>query len=196
MISATAIDKHVEQLFAVMKRIHAALTKAGVEYRIVGGMAVFFQVSERDPNAARFTRDVDIAVARRDLQRITEAAEEFGFRYRHAAGLDILVDAEQPKARSAVHLLFTGEKVKPDSVEPVPDFSTAPTITQEGILLAPVADLLRMKLTSFRLKDKTHVVDLDSVGLITPEVEQTLPETLRLRLKQVREEEAQSGSVE
>src|SRR5450755_2445086 len=114
MISATSIDRHVEQLFEVMKRIHAALTKAGVDYRIIGGMAVFLQVSERDHNAARFTRDVDVAVDRKDLQRIAAAAAEFGFRYRHAAGLDMLVDAEQPKARSAVHLIFAGEKVRPD----------------------------------------------------------------------------------
>jgi hypothetical protein len=30
-------------------------------------MAVFFQVSERDPDAARLTRDVDVALDRGDL---------------------------------------------------------------------------------------------------------------------------------
>jgi len=194
MISATAIDRHVEQLFEVMKRLHAALTKAGVEYRIIGGMAVFFQVSERDANAARFTRDVDVAVDRKDLQRIADVAGEFGFRYRHAAGLDTLVDAKEPKARSAVHLIFLGEKVRPEYFEPVP-FSQ-PTVTQEGILLAPVVDLVHMKLTSFRLKDKTHLVDMDGVGLITPEIEATLAEPLRRRLQQVREEENQSAGAE
>jgi hypothetical protein len=107
----------------------------------------------------------------------------------------MLVNAEQPRARSAVHLVFVREKVRPEDLAPIPPFSP-PAIAEEGILLAPVADLLRMKLTSFRLKDKTHVVDLDSVGLITAEIEASLPEALRVRLKQVREEEAQSGSVE
>lgn len=195
MITVAAYDRHVEQLFELMRRLHAALTKAEVEYRIVGGMAVFFQVSERDPDAARLTRDVDVAVDRSDLQRIARAAEDFGFRYQHAAGIDMLVDEKQPKARSAVHLLFVREKVRPDYLEPVPGFST-PTITAEGILLAPVADLLRMKLTSFRLRDKTHVIDMDSVGLITPEIEAALPEALRRRLQQVREEEAQSTGAE
>ncbi|HYL73251.1 MAG TPA: hypothetical protein VEU96_03550 [Bryobacteraceae bacterium] len=185
----------MEQLFEVMKRLHTALTKAGVDYRIIGGMAVFFQVSERDPNAARFTKDVDVAVSRNDLQRIAEVAGEFGFRYRHAAGLDMLVDAKEPKARSAVHLIFSGEKVRPDYLEPVPGFSP-PTVTQEGILLAPVVDLVHMKLTSFRLKDKTHLVDMDGVGLITPEIESTLAEPLRRRLQQVREEENQSAGAE
>jgi len=73
-------------------------------------------------------------------------------------------------------------------LEPVPDFSQ-PTVTEEGILLAGVADLVRMKLTSFRLRDKTHIADMDAVGLITPEIEAELSETLRKRLEQVRAEE-------
>jgi len=43
-----------------------------------------------------------------------------------------------------------------------------------------------MKLTSFRLKDKVHIQDLDGVGLITAEIEASLPEALRERLKEVR----------
>jgi len=195
MITVRAYDRHVEQLFELMRRLHAALTKAEVEYRIVGGMAVFFQISERDPDAARLTRDVDVAIDRNDLQRISRASSEFGFRYQHAAGIDMLVDAKEPKARSAVHLLFVREKVRPDYLEAVPGFSQ-PTVTSEGILLASVSDLLRMKLTSFRLRDKTHVIDMDSVGLITLEIEAALPDALRRRLQQVREEEAQSSGAE
>lgn len=195
MISAAAVDRHLEQLFDVLKRLHHALTQAAIEYRIVGGMGIFLQVSERSHDAARLTRDVDVAVDRKDLQQIAKAAENFGFRYRHAAGVDMLVDAREPKARSAVHLVFIREKVRPEYLEPVPGFSK-PTVTQEGILLAPVADLVRMKLTSFRLKDKVHLIDLDSVGLITPEIEQSLPEALRARLEQVRKEERQSTGAE
>ena len=195
MITVRAYDRHVEQLFELMRRLHSALTEAEVEYRIVGGMAVFFQVSERDPDAARLTRDVDVAIDRNDLQRISRVAADFGFKYQHAAGVDMLVDAKKPKAGSAVHLLFVREKVRPDYLEAVPGFSV-PTITAEGILLASVSDLLRMKLTSFRLRDKTHVIDMDSVGLITPEIEGALPDSLRLRLQQVRAEEAQSSGAE
>jgi len=195
MITATAYDRHVEQLFDVIKRLHEALTKAGVDYRIIGGMGVFFQITDRDPNAARLTRDVDVAINRCDLQRIAAAVEGFGFRYRHAAGVDMLVDASQPKARSAVHLVFVQEKVRSEYLEPVPGFSK-PTLTEEGYLLAPVSDLLRMKLTSFRIKDKTHIIDMDSVGLITPEIEDSLSEPLRRRLQQVRDEERQSTGAE
>jgi len=195
MIDATALDRHVEQLFEVMDRLHTALAKAGIAYRIVGGMAVYFQVSERDPMAGRFTRDVDIAVDRRDLQRIAQAAEAFGFQYRHVAGVDMLVDAKQPKARSAVHLVFIREKVRPDNLEPVPEFSEA-VVVKQGLLLAPVADLLKMKLISFRIKDKTHIIDMDGVGLITREIENSLSGPLRRRLQQVRDEERQSAGAE
>ena len=34
-------------------------------------------------------------------------------------------------------------------------------MTREGILLAPVADLGRMKLTSYRLMDRVHLQDMD-----------------------------------
>jgi hypothetical protein len=195
MITATALDKHVEQLFDVLRRLHSALTEARIEYRIVGGLAIFLQVSERSHDAARLTRDIDAAVDRKDLERIAKAVEAFGFRYRHIAGVDMLVDANEPKTRSAVHLVFIDEKVRPEYLEPVPGFST-PTVTQEGILLAPVADLVRMKLTSFRLKDKVHLLDMDSVGLITPEIENALPGALKNRLDQVRKEEPQSTGAE
>jgi hypothetical protein len=43
-----------------------------------------------------------------------------------------------------------------------------------------------MKLTSFRLKDQVHIQDMDSVDLITREIETGLPDVLRQRLAQVR----------
>lgn len=49
--------------------------------------------------------------------------------------------------------------------------------------------MVRMKLISFRLRDKTHIIDMDSAGLITPEIEAGLPDVLRARLNQVRDEE-------
>jgi len=185
VLSITAIDRHVEQLFEVLTRLAKAFAEAGLEYRVVGGVAVFLHVEERDPLAARLTRDIDIAVDRRDLDRITAAVRLFGFEYRHAAGVDMLVDAAQPHARSAAHLVFVREKVRPDYLEPVPDFSP-PARAKEGLLLAPVADLVRMKLTSYRLKDRVHLKDLDAVRLITPEMEAQLPEPLRERLREVR----------
>jgi hypothetical protein len=185
MITAKAYSTHMDQLFERLKRLHAALGSAGIEYRVIGGLAVFLQVSLRKPGRGRTTEDVDIAIDRRELKRIAKAAEKFGFRYRHAAGLDMLVDAEEPRASTAVHMVFINEKVRPEYLEAVPGFSE-PTRTEEGILLAPVADLVKMKLTSFRMKDQLHLKDLDSAHLITPEIEASLPEALRARLAEVR----------
>ena len=89
----------------------------------------------------------------------------------HAAGFT------SPSARSCVHLIFVGEEFLPAAE------------SFEGALVAPVADLVRMKLTSFRLKDKVHIQDLDGVGLITSEIEAQLPDLLRQRLAEVRASE-------
>ncbi|HVP46093.1 MAG TPA: hypothetical protein VMT32_05900 [Bryobacteraceae bacterium] len=177
-------EKQVDQIVDLARRFAAALSEARVEYRIVGGLAVYLHVNEIDALAARLTRDIDASVKRADIETITRIVKAFGLEFRHVAGLDMLVDTQAPRARSAVHLIFVNEKVRPDYLEPVPDFSAAPTIN--GLLVAPVADLVRMKLTSFRDKDRVHIRDLDSVGLITGEIETRLPPNLRERLKQVR----------
>jgi len=55
-----------------------------------------------------------------------------------------------------------------------------------GLRLIPLADLVRMKLTSFRLKDQTHLKDLEEAGLITSDVEASLSPILAERLAYVR----------
>ena len=187
-ITVAAYDAHVQQLRDTIRRVTQAFAEARIDYRVVGGLAVFFHVHERDPLAARTTRDVDVAVDRNQLAAIIEAVRPFGFVYRHAAGLDMLLDAREPKARSAVHLVFVREKVRPHYVEAVPAFSV-PTRTVEGVLLAPVVDLIRMKLTSYRLKDRVHIQDMDTVGLITSDIEAQLSELLLARLREVRASE-------
>jgi hypothetical protein len=41
----------------------------------------------------------------------------------------MLVQADDPPARRAVHMLFTGERVKADSPEPTPDLGEDRTIS-------------------------------------------------------------------
>jgi hypothetical protein len=65
-----AYDFHVDQLLDTVRRLVQALTRAGIEYRVIGGVAVFLHVHERDPGAARSTRDVDVAVDRAQLQAL------------------------------------------------------------------------------------------------------------------------------
>jgi hypothetical protein len=186
-LTAAAFDIHVEQLFARLQQLHAILSRAGIPYRVVGGLAVFLHVSQRDPLRARLTADVDAAIRRTDLPLTIQAAAEAGWLYRHVAGVDMLVEAGQERVRSAVHFVFLNEKVRPDYLEAVPESPAEQTA--EGIPVASVEDLVRMKLTSYRLKDRVHIQDLDAVGLITPQIVAALPEPLQARLSEVRASE-------
>jgi hypothetical protein len=181
----TLFENKVERLYDVSVRLASVLEGAGIPYQIIGGFAVFLHVDSVDPLGARLTRDVDITVDRARLQEIVAAVEPAGFRYRHVAGVDMLVDAKEPRARSAVHLVFANEKVRPEYIDVAPGISRPERSTRE-YWIAPVADLVRMKLTSFRLRDKVHIQDLDSARLITQEIEEGLSEALRGRLAEVR----------
>jgi len=180
----TFFEKRVQDLFDLAARVNEAFVSAGLGYRVVGTLAAYLYVEEREPDAGRLTKDIDICVRREDLPEIAEAVAPFGLQHRHVAGVDMLVQVNQPSARRAVHLVFAGEKVRPDYSEPAPQLGTAHVI--QGVPLIGLADLIRMKLTSFRLRDQTHLKDLDEVGLITGEIERELPEALRSRLAKVR----------
>jgi hypothetical protein len=175
----------VEQLFTLANVVERAFASAGIEYRVVGGLAVYLYVEEREPDAGRLTKDIDITVRREDLAAIASAVEPFGLQYRHVAGVDMLVQAGQPSARRAVHMIFSGEKVREEYSEAAPDIGDCRVL--HGVRLVPVEDLIRMKLTSFRLKDAMHLKDLDEVGVITHEIESGLSPIQQDRLHQVRE---------
>jgi hypothetical protein len=172
----TFFEVRLQDLFSLAARVEKAFSGAGIEYRVVGGLAAYLYVEESEADAGRLTKDIDIVVRRADLSRIAEAVEAFGLEYRHAAGVDMLVQKGERSGRRAVHMIFNG-----------PDPGKG-RILQE-IPVVPLADLLTMKLTSFRLKDEMHLKDLDEQKLITPEIEAALSPLLRERLAQVRARE-------
>lgn len=180
-------EERVDRLFELAGIVERIFTSAGLEYRVIGGLATYLYVEASEPDAGRLTRDIDVAVRREDLEKIASAAIQFGLAYRHVAGVDMLVDAAEPRARRAVHLVFTGEKFRPDYPETSPELGGYQVI--RGLKLIPVADLVRMKLTSFRLKDEVHLKDLDEAGVITREVEAVLSPVLAKRLARVRARE-------
>lgn len=180
----TFFEERLQDLFNLAARVEKAFRAAGLEYRVVGGLAAYLYVEEAESDAGRLTKDIDILVRRQDLRRIAEAVEPFGLEYRHAAGVDMLVQKGAPSARRAVHMIFEGEKVRPEYSEAAAKIGEGREI--QGIPVIPLVDLVTMKLTSFRLKDQTHIQDLDEQGLITPEIEAGLSEFLRARLTHVR----------
>jgi hypothetical protein len=155
-----AVEKVRERLL----RAASALETRGLPYAVAGGNAVAAWVSRVDEAAVRNTQDVDILVRRGDLKLITEALESAGFVHRHSASIDMFLDGPKAKARDAVRLVFAGEKVRPEYVLPAPEVSESEPAPSFRILALEA--LVRMKLTSFRDKDRTHLRDLIDVGLI------------------------------
>ncbi len=76
----------------------------------------------------------------------------------------MFLDGPNAKARDAVQLVFAGEKVRPDDPLPSPDLALSESAGQFKVLGLP--ELVQMKLTAFRDKDRTHLRDLLEVGLI------------------------------
>jgi hypothetical protein len=180
----TFFEERVERLFDLAGLVEKIFSSAGLEYRIVGGLAAYLYIEEREPDAGRLTKDIDVAVRREDLEKIAKAAEPFGLQHRNVGGADMLVRAGMPSAHRAVHLVFSGEKVRPEYPEATPGLGPYHEI--KGLRLIPLGDLVRMKLTSFRASDEAHLKDLDEAGLITPEIEAALSPVLAGRLEQVR----------
>ena len=180
MLANTIFYAEVDELLNIVDRLGRLMDAVGIPYELVGGMAVFFRVRSVREENARLTNDVDVAIRRSDLEKLRAIAPQYGFVYRHAAGIDMLTDAKRRTAKGAVHFLFSGEKVRPDYLTPVPEIGKPKRI--RGVRVASVEHLLQMKLTSFRLKDMTHVRDMLDVGLVTADIEAKLPEPLQERL--------------
>ena len=147
-----------------LRRATRALEGAGVPYAVVGGNAVAEWVARIDDEAVRNTRDVDLLVRRADFAAARAALEAAGFVYHYVMDVDVFIDGPQGKPSAGVHLLFAGEKVRAGDACPCPglDESERAVEFQVATLLA----LVRMKLTSWRDKDRTHLRDLIQVGHI------------------------------
>lgn len=163
-VSWERMIRAVEKVRARMDRAVAALEGAGIPYAVAGGNAVAAWVSRIDEAAVRNTQDVDILLRRDDLERAKEVLANAGFVFRHVKSLDMFLDGPTAKARDAVHIVFAGEKVTADSLAPAPDVTAADATGPFRIV--DLEPLVRMKLTSYRLKDRVHLLDMISVGLI------------------------------
>jgi hypothetical protein len=181
-------EERLFNLVGILQKIADPLEEANIQYEVVGGLAVLIHVEEADPTHSVLTRDVDILISRSDLERVIAVAEARGFRFRHVAGVDMLMYGE--RALNAIHLLYSGEKVK--ATQELPNPSVAPErklVQGQEVSIIPIADLLRMKLSANRDKDRVHIRSMDAAGLVRPEIEAKLPETLRARLREIRETE-------
>src|SRR5258708_4202825 len=115
--TALAVEKVKDRL----RRTSAALNEAGVAYAVVGGNAVAEWVGRVDEAAVRTTRDVDVLIRRNDLGAAKAALKEAGFIHCQVLDVDMFLDGANGSPKDAVHVLFAGEKVRPDYVTPAPD---------------------------------------------------------------------------
>ncbi|MFM9118492.1 MAG: hypothetical protein ACKOU6_20265 [Planctomycetota bacterium] len=174
------IERAVEVVKDRLRRVTRALNAAQVPYAVIGGNAVQHWVSQVDESVVRNTRDVDIILNECDLTLAIQALETEGFIYRHSASVSMFLDGANAKARDAVHVVFAGKKVREEYPETVPEITKFELIEDARTL--PFDQLVRMKLTSFRDKDRVHLRDLISVGLIDRSWLERLSPLLRARL--------------
>lgn len=171
----------VEAVRNRMLRATAALEAAGVPYAVVGGNAVAVWVARANPAAVRNTADVDLLLRRQDLDAATAALSAAGFIHAEVFGVEMFLDGPEGNPRDAVHVLFAGEKVKPGDLAPAPDVSETEAGPQFRVVNLDA--LVRMKLTSWRDKDRTHLRDMLEIGLLDVEWLPRLPGELAARLQ-------------
>ena len=160
-------ERMVEAVQAVRNRAlraTAALEKAGIPYAMAGGNAVAAWVSRVDRAAVRNTQDVDILVRRSDLDAVTAALEAAGFVRATVMDVVCFIDGPAGSPRDAVHLLFANEKVRESY--PLPTADVTERVVADDYAIVSLEALVRMKLNSFRDKDRMHLRDLLALGLV------------------------------
>ena len=150
---------------------------------MIGGNAVAAHVGRVDESAVRNTQDVDILLKRTDLEAAKAALTEAGFVYRHVKGIDMFLDGPGAKARDAVHISLQARKYGRST--PCPHRRSVNRKPPRMYRVVALESLVRMKLTSFRDKDRVHLQDMIDVGLVDESWLPRLPVELAARLKEL-----------
>jgi len=171
----------IEDVTDRLKRITRAFQKGSVPYALVGGQAVALWVASRDPGAVRTTKDIDVLLSREDLPRARAAALSVGMDYFEVMGVGMFLDRDDPDPRRAVHLVWAGEKVRPEYDCSSPTIGQRETLS-DGIHVISLPGLVLMKLISNRDQDRVHLRDMIDVGLVGRDLLGELPPGLADRL--------------
>jgi hypothetical protein len=180
-ISWEGMIRAVEKVRERLERAVAALERGAIPYAVADGNAVAAWVSRVEEAAVRNTQDVDILLRRGDLERAKLEFAAEGFSFRHVKGDDMFLDGPNAKARDAVHVIYAGEKVDANYLAAAPQVTE---IDDAGPFhIVDLEPLVRMKLTSYRLKDRVHLLDMIGVGLIDSAWPMRFPAELAERLQ-------------
>ncbi len=166
-----------------LRRATRALDAAGIPYAVVGGNAVAEWVARVDEDAVRNTRDVDILIRRPEFPAARASLEAVGFIYYELLDIDTFIDGPHGKPSGGIHLLYAGEKVRRADDYNLPEIEESERAIEFQV--ATLEALVRMKLTAWRDKDRTHLRDLIGVGLVDATWPARLPPPLGGRLQQL-----------
>ena len=172
------MERAVEKVNERLRKTVQILEAAKVPYAVIGGHAVRAWVAQVDEAAQRTTRDVDILVRPADLPAMTAAMTAAGFHHRNSAGLDMFVEHPDDSARDAVHVLLVGNVER--GGEPNPDIE--PAARANDFQTVKLETLVRMKLNAYRDKDRVHLRDMISLGMIDASWPEKYPEPFKSRL--------------
>jgi hypothetical protein len=166
-----------------LRRATRALDAAGVAYAVVGGNAVAEWVARVDEGAVRNTRDVDLLLRRNDFAAAQAVLEAAGFVYQQLLDVDMFIDGPNGRPSEAVHLLYSGEKVRPDYEHSSPTLDESERTAEFQVI--SLQALVRMKLISNRRKDQVHLLDLIGVGHLDATWPARFPPPLDSRLQEL-----------
>ncbi len=152
-------------------------------HAVAGDNAIAKWVGRIDEDAVRNPRDIDLIVRRADLPAARAALESAGFVYHHILDIDTFIDGPQGKPSGGIHILFAGEKVRQEEEHTLPDLGESERALEFQV--ATLDALVRMKLTSWRDKDRTYLRDMIGVGLLDATWPARLPSALGVRLQQL-----------
>jgi hypothetical protein len=158
------MQRAVERVDQRLRKTVQILESAGIPYAVVGGYAVRVWVAQVDEAAVRTTRDVDILIRPADLPEVIKAMTEAGFYHRKSADVDMFLEDPDGSARDAIHLVLCGQMVREGEFEPNPDIE--PTEKTDDFQTISLPALVRMKLNAYRDKDRVHLRDMISLGMI------------------------------
>jgi hypothetical protein len=169
---AMSLDEVTDRL----QRITRALKEKSVPYAVVGGQAVALWVATKEPAAVRTTKDVDLLIRRDSLPQARSAALSVGMDYFEVLGVGMFLDRSDPNPRHAVHLVWAGEKVRPEYEFPSPAVDQQQTIS--GFEAVSLPGLVLMKLLANRDQDRVHLRDMIDAGLVGREMLRQVPPSL------------------
>ena len=193
---AKALDMHMEQVEILARLLRAArkvqarlvrvsrlLNESQVPYAVIGGHAIAAWVATKDESMMRASPEVEILVRPEDIARIREVLEADGMVFRKVADMDIFLDDMASKEVDAVHLIYAGQKIRPEHVLEAPDVDDSGIGKEFKVI--PLQSLVSIELVAWRRKNRVHLQDLIGVGLIDSSWPQRFQEPLGSRLQEL-----------